>query len=102
MRKKYQDYLTVGRLKQELENYPDDALVVSQRVEDGYYEGWDISGMNSINGILPSGSKSNPWETIKKEQSNGGDDLHTVEYSPVWCVVHYKDDKEHLYLDLHY
>lgn len=97
MKKKYQDYLTVGRLKKELEKYPDDALVVSQRVEDGYYEGWDISGMMSVDGILPSGSKSTGWETIKKIQDDG-----QVEYSPVWCVAHYKDDKEHLYLDLHY
>lgn len=97
MRKKYQNYLTVGKLKQELEKYPDDALVVSQRVEDGYYEGWDISGMRGPDGILPSGSKSSPWETIKKDGEYG-----ISEYSPVWCVVHYKDDQEHLYLDLHY
>ncbi len=95
--KKWSYHLTVGRLKEELEKYPDDALVVSQRVEDKYYEGCDISGMMGPNGILPPGSKSNGWETIKKEQ-----DGFEVEYSPVWGVVHYKDDKEHLYLDLHY
>ncbi len=95
--KKYQHYLTVGRLKEEIEGYPDDALVVSQRVEDRYYEGCDISGMRGPDGLLPSGSKSNPWETIKKQS-----DMGIEEYSPVWCVVHYKDDKEHLYLDLHY
>ena len=44
---RYEDYLTVGRLKKFLENnpdLPDDALVLTQRVEDKYYEenGWGV------------------------------------------------------------
>ena len=75
-------YLTVGQLKKELEGYPDDALVVSQRVEDMYYE------------------QAHGWDTITKP-----DPMHAgiqQQYSPVWCVVRYKDDTECLYLDLHY
>lgn len=44
--KKYDDYLTVGKLKDFLNRYnlPDDANVVIQRVEDVYYEkhGWGV------------------------------------------------------------
>ena len=44
---RYKDYLTVGRLKKFLEQHPelpDDALVLTQRVEDRYYEknGWGV------------------------------------------------------------
>lgn len=78
---KYIHYLTVGQLKKELENYPDDALVVSQRVEDVYYE-------------------KHGWETIKKPDPLYED--HNQEYTPVWSTVQYKDDKNCLYLDLHY
>jgi hypothetical protein len=102
---KYVHYLRVGDLKKELEKYPDDALVVSQRVEDRYYEGVDISGMtgtleDGTTGILPSGSKSTGWDTIKKP-----DPFYEgwqQEYTPVWGICHYKDDKNCLYLDLHY
>ena len=75
------NFLTVGQLKKKLEEYPDDALVVAQRVEDFYYE-------------------KNGWKTIKKPDYF----LEGVisEYTPVWSVCHYKDDKDCLYLDLHY
>jgi hypothetical protein len=74
-------YLTVGKLKEYLADYPDDALVVTQRVEDMYYEKYG-------------------WQTLKKP-----DPIFTrqeIEYSPVWSPVLYKDDKECFYLDLHY
>ena len=74
-------YLTVGRLKEYLDQYPDDALVVSQRIEDVYYE-------------------KHGWQTLKKPNPmfKGFDS----EYSAVWSPVLYKDDKECFYLDLHY
>lgn len=75
-------YLTVGALRKALENYPDDSLIVSQRIEDIYYE------------------KHN-WETIKME-----DPLYVGtenEYSPVWGICYYGDEfKECVFLDLHY
>ena len=98
-------YLTVGQLKKELENYPDDALVVSQRVEDMYYEGVDVSGITGILedgsvGTLPPGSKAKGWDVITKPDPiyKGSDQ----EYSPVWSVSHYGDDFHCLFLDLHY
>lgn len=98
-------YLTVGQLKKDLEGYPDDALVVSQRVEDRYYDGVDISGMtgtlaDGTTGILPPGSKATGWSVITKPDPMWKNEI--IQYSPVWCVVKYKDDTECLYLDLHY
>ena len=99
------DYLTIGRLKKELEKYSDDTLVVSQRIEDRYYEGVDISGItgtlaDGTSGILPLGSKASGWSTIKKP--DGIHPEHDNEYTPVWGVCHYKDDTDCLFLDLHY
>ena len=98
-------YMTVGHLKKELEKYPDDALVVSQRIEDMYYDGVDISGMTGTledgsTGILPHGSKATGWDVIKKP--NAFYEGTYNEYSPVWGVCHYKDDTDCLFLDLHY
>lgn len=74
-------YLTVGKLKEYLAHYPDDALVVAQRVEDVYYE-------------------KHGWQTLKKPDPMFKD--HEIEYSPVWSPVLYRNDKECFYLDLHY
>jgi hypothetical protein len=83
--KEYKDkhnyYLTVGQLKESLKDYPDDALVVSQRIEDVYYE-------------------ERGWETLKKPDHLYPEWNH--EYSAVWSPVSYQDDKECFYLDLHY
>jgi hypothetical protein len=78
--KKYR-YLTVGELKKYLEDYPDDALAVSQRVEDVYYE-------------------KHGWETLKRPDPMY--EGHNVEYTAVWSPVLYKEDKDVFYLDLHY
>lgn len=79
-KEKHKHYMTVGDLKKQLADYPDDALVVAQRVEDTYYD-------------------HNGWQTLKK-----ADHLYPEydnEYSAVWSSVSY-DDKECFYLDLHY
>ena len=78
---KYVHYLTVGRLKEELAKYSDDTLVVTQRIEDRYYE-------------------KGGWETINKPDPTDRD--FEQQYSPVWGVCHYFDDKDCLFLDLHY
>jgi hypothetical protein len=80
-KEKYKHYLTVGKLKEYLEDYPDDALVVSQRVEDVYYE-------------------KHGWETLKRP--NPIYEGHENEYTAVWSPVLYKEDKDVFYLDLHY
>jgi hypothetical protein len=74
----------VGKLKEELEKYSDDTLVVSQRVEDVYYE-------------------KHGWETIKKPNPMYKE--FDCEYTPVWSVCHYLNETDGegcLYLDLHY
>jgi hypothetical protein len=81
-KERHKDYLTVGQLKKRLEDYPDDALVVAQRVEDMYYD------------VL------NGWETLKKP--NNVYPEFNNEYTAVWSPVSYGDDKECFYLDLHY
>ena len=73
--------LTVGKLKKYLEDYPDDALVVCQRVEDVYYE-------------------KHGWTTLKKPNSMY--EGNNNEYTAVWSPALYKDDKDCFYLDLHY
>lgn len=80
---KYEDYLTVGKLRKFLEEHselPDDALVLTQRVEDKYYEknGWGV--------VL----KESAWYETEQEQ-----------YHPAWCCVKYNNDNN-LYIDLHY
>jgi len=73
----YRDELKTLRKHSEL---PDDALVLTQRVEDKYYEenGWGV--------VL----KESTWYETEQEQ-----------YHPAWCCVKYNDD-ENLYIDLHY
>ncbi len=64
-------YLTIGKLKKFIKDLPDDGLVLTQRVEDKYYEGVDISGMggcqDSPDGIFPPGSKAQGWGVVLKE-----------------------------------
>jgi hypothetical protein len=80
-KEKYKHYLTVGQLKKQLEDYPEDALVVAERVEDKYYEKYG-------------------WTTLKKADLINPE--WNNEYSAVWSPVTYGDDKECFYLDLHY
>ena len=80
-KEKHKHYLTVGELKEQLYNYPNDALVVAQRVEDVYYE-------------------KHGWTTLKKPDNINPE--WNNEYSAVWSPVTYGDDREYFYLDLHY
>lgn len=93
-------YLTVGALKEFIKKneLPDDAIVVTQRIEDGYFEGIDVSGMRSTEGIVPQGTKSAPWGVYLKSQ-NFPDD---TQYHPTWCCPVYTDEKEILFIDSHY
>lgn len=93
--------LTVGELLKFIKEYdiPDSAPVLVQRVEDRYYEGVDVSGMRGPNGILPPGSKANGWKVYRKAQGYPSD---IADYHPAWSCVYYKEDKEILFIDLHY
>lgn len=90
--------LTVGELLKFIKEHdiPDNAPVLVQRVEDMYYEGVDISGMRGSEGILPLGTKSAGWRVYPKMQE------WEAQYTPAWCCAYYKEDKEILFIDLHY
>lgn len=144
--------LTVGHLKKIIEkyNYPDDAIIVVERVEDRYYEGGcDISGFSGCqttpDGIYPPGSRSGEWGVylkggdsyyqgldhnaridsgyyLDKEQfpelnapesrekyakffeKHTDEELHLMQtqYTRVFSPAVHKDEKEILFLNLHY
>ena len=92
-------HLTVGDLKAFIEKHdlPDDAIVVTQRVYDAYFEGGhDISGMRSAEGILPKGSRSSEWGVYCKDTEEGEE-----QYYPLWCCVKYSKETDILFLDVH-
>lgn len=76
----YQHFLTVGKLKEFLAEHdlPDNAKVVIERIEDAYYE-------------------NNNWSVYEKDT-----DMGKAQYTPAWCAVRYQDDKDLLFIDLHY
>lgn len=120
--KKYADghYLTVGRLKEFLNEHrlPDDAIVVVQRVEDVYYEkhhwgsylkrGEHTFNAEQWNKDIESGKFLDKEQYPKMKEENlipyTEDEIKKTmeQYHPVWCCVRYEDDKDILFLDLHY
>lgn len=65
--------LTMGDLAEFVYNNPQiprDAKVLVERVEDKYFDGIDISGMSSGEGVLPEGSKSEGWGVVLVEGDN--------------------------------
>lgn len=127
---KYEYYLTVGELRKTLSEYPDDAKVLVQRVEDCYYEGMKIDETRSTEGwpvVLKKGAAYHhaiDWnkemhdEVLRKiageKPEYAFDDpqnrMFTKEqiesmmeqYTPAFSVIKYKDDPNNLYIDLHY
>jgi hypothetical protein len=114
-------YLTVGGLLEFIKNnnIPDDAIVVSQRVEDIYFENhnWGVykkegehaNWMKDINEKIDSGVYDDKekfplmTEEMKKKFSDKDIEDACDQYHPVWCPVLYRDDKNDiLFLDLHY
>ncbi len=62
--------LTMKDLRRFINNNPqisDDAPVMVERVEDKYFNGVDISGMQGDSGVLPKGSKSEGWKVLLVE-----------------------------------
>ena len=108
---KYKDHLTVGKLKDfikknELKN---DSIVVIERVQDVYYEehSWDVYPKDGeitmdilrINEQIKSGELKHESLKIASE-----DEINEsmVQYHPAWSCARYKDDKDILFIDLHY
>jgi len=88
----YDDYLTVGDLKEFLykHNLPNNAKVVVQRIEDVYYEkhSWGV--------YLKEGD-----QTFRDDKGNVVKES-LEQYHPAWCCVKYKDEDDVLFIDLHY
>lgn len=97
--------LTVGELLDFIEknNISRDAVVLTQRVEDKYFDGCDISGCtgqlpDGSYGILPPGSKAQGWpvETFPDLDVPG----YSTHYFQAHCCIN-RDDKN-LYIENHY
>lgn len=80
IRENYGYYLTVGQLRKAIENLPDDANVVVERVEDVYYEKYGWATLPIPNDLQPD-----------------CDD----EYHPATCAWT-EEDKQLLYIAMHY
>jgi hypothetical protein len=114
-------YLTVGRLLEFIKknNIPEDAIVVSQRVEDIYFEthNWGVYAkegehalwMKDINEKIDNGEFEDKAEypmmsdELRKKFSEEEIKEAYDQYHPVWSPVLHRDDKDDiLFLDLHY
>jgi hypothetical protein len=110
-------YLTVGDLKKFLieNNLPDDAIVVTQRIEDIYFKnnksvylkkGDEYYYAEQFNKDIKSGEykKEHPNVLNRYIKPKTKKELkETMEqYYPVWCCVSYKDDNDILFFDSHY
>jgi hypothetical protein len=86
LNQQYGYYLTVGDLKKFLaeSNLPDDAKILSQRVEDIYFE-------------------KHGWKTYNKKNFHFPDEeIYDNQYIPVFSCLQYKDEEDLLFLNLHY
>lgn len=119
--KKYSHHLTVGRLKEFLDehNLPDDAIVMVQRIEDRYFENnnWSVylkegeEYHNAIKWNKDIDSKKyhnkNDYpnmkhpEKLKKFSKKELEEMKD-QYFHLFCPVYYKDDKDILFLNAHY
>ena len=117
-----QDYtcLTVGELKKFLNKHQisDDSIVVVQRVEDVYYdknhwgvylkEGDIFCQTKQWNKDVESGKyldkEKYPKINPNKLRMVPVEEMKELmeQYHPIWSCVRYKDDKDILFLDLHY
>jgi len=92
-------YCTVGILKEHLEkfNIPDNAPILIQRVEDVYYEkhNWGIYLKKGMDYCMEDHNKliSKDPKFLKSMME---------QYHPAWSPASYGDDKDILFLDLHY
>jgi hypothetical protein len=114
------DCLTVGKLKEFLyeHNFPTNAPVVIQRVEDRYYEqnNWKVYRKKGewYYRAIKENEKIDDGTYLDKEEYPDldpetlyrytEDDLENSkeQYHPAWCCVYYKDDQDILFIDLHY
>lgn len=107
-------YLTVGKLKKILEDYPEDGMILVERVEDLYFDTHNWGVVKKENPIF------NQLKEIGKDDESGMidnkekyptpitplDDLELEglkdQYCPAFSVAKYYDDKDNVYIKLHY
>jgi len=120
--KKYDDYLTVGKLKELIAKYnlPDDGKILIERVEDVYYEkdNWGVVFSPGFWYERLEAFNKNMEEEIKRREKeeepeypqieNPQDKIVTLgkeymsQYHPAWYACKNKEDDNNLYIDLHY
>lgn len=97
-------HLTVGNLKKFIieNNISDDAPILVQRIEDCYFE-------NNNWGLYPkhtaeSNNLIHVWNKVYPNNKLTEDECETYKsgYIPTNCAVFHEDDKEILFIDLHY
>ncbi len=112
--------LTVGDMKKFLSenDFPDNAPILIERVQDVYYEkhGWKVykkdnehtsffrrQNENIKNGIYSDKDEyPNITEHILIPHTEEDISAAMNQYHPAWSCVRYNDDKDILFIDLHY
>lgn len=104
--KKLENHLTVGRLREALNNpdLKDDSLVFIENTNTTIFpeyhykkEGWEYHSACRYNKDI----KNNP-ELSHHILSEEELESCKVDYIPIWGVTKYNDDKEILFLDINY
>lgn len=103
-------YLTVGELRKSIEGLSDDALVLSQRIEDIYFESHNWKVVRKSNDWTSEYlEKGDHFISADEEDYENPETVYSREFYeslkdefvPVWCSVKYDGDAN-LYLHLHY
>lgn len=74
---KMQHVLKIKDIKRFLENnqdLDDEAIVMIERIGDSYFNGMDITGLMTVNGIAPPGTKTEGWPVYLVE----GESYHSA------------------------
>lgn len=90
-------------------NIPEDALILSERILDSYFEGSNIEGFGGYidphtgeRGVYPEGSRATGWDVVLKDcDDSDGYKQYMKQFHPIWWPVKYKDD-DNVYLHIHY
>lgn len=96
---KYKDYLTVGKLKEFIDKYnlSDNSLILVERVEDIYYDKHNWGSYLKKGYMYYIALK---YDIFAKKENDLKE--HMTQYHPIFCAEYYDDDKDILFLNLHY
>ena len=103
---KYTNYLTIGRLKEAIQDLDDDVKVVVERVEDKYFEkhGWDTLKVEGFDYYQCLEHNKNVKENLEEVHVFSDEELEKMkeEFHPAWWSTKYGDDKKLLLIHMHY